>query len=278
MNPDAVTLVVGSSGFLGRVLVDVLRPSNRVVPTHHSTKVFSDSLPFDLFSGDLEPVFSRQHIDTVIFSAAVETEPTEQVTRAVRRLLGFCEAKRFVYLSSDGIFGGESGRYREDAEVAPRTLYGRNLHFCEALVRHTCQDHCIVRPSYLYGFSHGQLDPRLARTRAALAAGETVTLYSDMYKSPLGVQQVAEAVAWLSRSDFVGTVHVAGPRLSVYDFHTEAMRALGVDTVKLAATPMPVATSGTGLPRDTSLDTSWWQELTGTTPLSVTETLLGSRL
>ena len=70
-------------------LVDVLRPSNRVVPTHHSTKVFPDSLPLDLFSSDLEPVFSRQHIDTVIFSAAVETEPAEQVARAMRRLLEF---------------------------------------------------------------------------------------------------------------------------------------------------------------------------------------------
>lgn len=274
MNPDAVTLVVGSSGFLGRVLVDVLRPSQQVLPTHHSTKVFPDSLPLDLFSGDLEHVLAPYDPDTVIFSAAIETEPTEQVARAMHRLVDLCEAKRFVYLSSDGIFGGESGHYREDAQVAPRTLYGRNLQLCEELVRQACQDHCIVRPSYLYGFSHGQLDPRLARTRAALLAGETVTLYDDMYKSPLGVRQVAEAVTWLSRSDFVGTVHVAGPRLSVHDFHTEAMRALGVDTTKLVTAPM----LDNALPRDTSLDTSLWQHLTGVTSLSVHETLSGNRL
>lgn len=278
MNSGAVTLVVGSSGFLGRVLVHVLRPSQWVVPTHHTTKVFPESLQLDLFSSDLEPIFSHHQIGTVIFSAAVETEPTERVARAMRRLVELCKAKRLVYLSSDGIFGGESGHYREDAEVAPRTLYGRNLQLCEEIVLRACKDHCIVRPSYLYGFSHGQLDPRLARTRAALISGETVTLYSDMYKSPLGVQQVAEAVAWLSRSDFVGTVHVAGARLSVYDFHAEAMRALEVDTANLVAAPMPVNTSDNALPRDTSLDTSLWQDLTGTTPLSVTETLSGSRL
>lgn len=270
MNSGAVTLVVGSSGFLRRVLVDVLRPSQWVVPTHHTTKVFPESLPLDLFGSDLEPVFNHPQIGTVVFSAAIETEPTGQVARAMRRLVDLCGAKRFVYLSSDGIFGGEKGRYREAAEVAPRTLYGRNLHLCEEIVRQACKDHCIIRPSYLYGFSHGQLDLRLARTRAALLAGETVTLYDDMYKSPLGVRQVAEAVAWLSRSDFVGTVHVAGPRLSVHKFHTEAMCALGVDTAKLVAAPM----LDNALPRDTSL----WQDLTGATPLSVTETLSGSRL
>ncbi len=214
MNPDAVTLVVGSSGFLGRVLVSTLGP-RQVLPTHHHAKVFPDSLPFDFFSDDLESVLAPYELGTVIFSAAVETEPTERVARAMRRLVEFCGDERLVYVSSDGIFDGNTGRYREGDEVTPRTLYGRNLHLCEGLIRDSCRDHCIVRPSYLYGFSHGQLDPRLSHTPSALISGGTVTLYDDMYKSPLGVRQVAEAVARLSRSDFVGTVHVAGERMSV---------------------------------------------------------------
>lgn len=70
MNPDVVTRVVGSSGFLGRVLVEVLRPSQKVLPTHHSTQVFPDSLPFDFFSGDLETVLAPYEIGTVILSLA----------------------------------------------------------------------------------------------------------------------------------------------------------------------------------------------------------------
>lgn len=274
MSPDAVTLVIGSSGFLGRALVFAPHPQ-QVLPTHHHTKVFPNSLPFEFFSDGLESVLAPYELDTVIFSAAVEMEPTEHVVRAMRRLVESCGDKRLVYVSSDGIFDGERGRYREGDEVTPRTLYGRNLHLCERLVRDSCRDHCIVRPSYLYGFSHGQLDTRLARTRSALISGETVALYDEMYKSPLGVRQVAEAVTRLSRSDFVGTIHVAGERMSVYDFHSEAMRALGVDTANLVATPMP---EDKGMLGDTSDDTSLWQELTGVTPLSVSETLSESLL
>ena len=53
---------------------------------------------------------------------------------------------------------------------------------------------------------------------------------------------------------------------------------LEVDTAKLDAHAYACRyDQAPDLPRDTSLDTSWWQDLTGTTPLSVTETLSESR-
>ena len=174
-----------------------------------------------------------------------------------------------MYLSSDAVFSGEKGRYTERDSPNPITSYGRNLLHFETRIAETCEDYCVVRPSYIYGFSDG-LDARLARTRAALQKGEQFTSFSDMFKSPLGVKQVAEAVVDFSASDFTGVVHVAGERMSVFDFYYRAMKTLGVSADSLKREAMP---KDAGLTPDTSLATSLWQRLTGMTPLSIEETL-----
>ncbi len=270
MRSVQATLVIGSSGFLGRMLTDRLQQEQTVVPTHYESQIFPDSLPFDIFSSDLEPVFEQFGIGTVIVCAEFESEGAEAVEDAAQRLFSHCREKRVVYLSSDGIFSGEQGLYSESDLPQPTTHYGKNLAICEALVRASCPDYLVVRPSYIYGFSHGRLDPRLARTRSALEAGETVALFRDMYKSPLGVTQVAEAIASLSKGTLRGTLHVAGPRLSVFAFQQQAMRALGQDTRHLVGSSVP---EGSDILRDTSLDASRWRTSSGTRPLSVAETL-----
>jgi hypothetical protein len=61
-------------------------------------------------------------------------------------------------------------------------------------------------------------------------------------------------------------VHVAGARLSVFDFQREALTALGADVTLLRARPLPADSS---LARDTSLDCSHLTRLTRIVPLGV---------
>ena len=90
-----------------------------------------------------------------------------------------------------------------------------------------------------------------------------------MYKSPLEVGQLAQAVTDVATSEFAGTLHVAGRRMSVHDFYQQAMTALGVDTTNLVARALPPDPK---LLRDTSLGISKWTELSGTAPKSISET------
>jgi dTDP-4-dehydrorhamnose reductase len=264
-------LIIGGSGFLGRTLVPLFALQGHVHCTHCQHPFFPDSLPFDIYHDDIRPLLERTEISTIVFAALVEKDAPEIVRPAMERFVRGCRDCRFVYLSSDGIFDGERGQYTEGDEPTPCTRYGKNLLFCETLVKELCSDYCIIRPSYIYGFSAGRLDFRLSRTRERLEQGEHIEFFDDMYKSPLGVWQVAEAVADLSLSSYVGTLHVAGERLSLFELHRQAMRALNVDTTRLTPALMP---SEPGFLRDTSLDSSAWQTLAGTQPLSVHETLI----
>lgn len=174
-----------------------------------------------------------------------------------------------VYLSSDAIFDGTRGNYRESDVPSPITPYGKNLELLERTTRAICRGACIIRPSYLYGCSLETLDHRLFRTRQRLLSGETVYYAADMFKSPMGVSLAAEAITKIILRRHAGTVHISGTRTSLHTFYLDAMRALGVPTATLHADRLPADTL---IPRDTSLAAALMHRLTGVPVLSVRET------
>ena len=249
--------------------VGLLFAGQPLILTHHTNQKFASSIEYDFFTD--APDFLPDEPSTVIFTSAVETsEATERVREAMSRLLPFVQRHRFIYLSSDGIFSGRSGYYSEEDEPKPRTLYGRNLLTCESLIRQTLNNYSIIRPSYICGRVNGRLDNRLSAVKAKLLAGESIVGFRDVYKSPLGVKQLAQAVVDVATSQFTGVLHVAGERMSVYDFYQQAMTTLGMDTSNLLAEAAPLSPT---LLKDTSLNVSKWTELFGATPMSVRETL-----
>lgn len=266
-------LVIGASGFLGSEISRRLCQTTEVIATTYRTEIGTNGEYYDFFKSDLAPILKKHSIGTIIFAGAVETSAPENLIHdSMERVLETCRTTRFIYLSSDGIFSGETGNYLESDLPVPRNLYGRNLFTCEQLIKKLSHNYCIIRPSYIYGFSKGKLDSRLLNTYQSLSQSTEVKLFSDMFKSPLSVQQVAQGVIDLTLSDYIGVVHVAGKRMSIYDFHREAMLALGASVDALIPQEMP--TDGDFL-RDTSLDTSLWNKLTGTKASTIREGLVG---
>ena len=263
-------VVLGSSGFVGSYIARALADSNPIL-THHQNPRHPGSIEFDVFND--APDFLPEPPATIILASALEFEPEKQVEAAMRRLLPFFESYRLVYLSSDGIFDGAKGHYSESDVPQPKTLYGRNLLTCETLIRDNLDDYVIVRPSYVYGEAD-RLDKRLDRVKTALESGEELYFFEDMYKSPLGAEDLARAITELAKSPHTGTFHVAGERMSVYDFYRRAVTALGMDASKLLARATPDEPE---FLRDTSLNSSKVWELLGWRPRSIEETLSQSR-
>lgn len=270
-------LLLGSSGYLGRTLTTLmLEQPVTLFPTYRTTTLFPQALRYDFWRDDLADFVREQKIDAVIMAANMAYEAVDPLfdgklyRRRVNQLVQACMHCRFIYISSDGIFDGRQGAYTESDPPHPTTPYGQNLHFFEARVREFCENYCIIRPSYLYGYSLGELDRRLRRVREGLLQGEHFEYFDDMLKSPLDVNQAAQAIVQLALSNFVGIVHVAGKPMSVYHFYQAAMQALGVPVEHLHPISMPPETY---LPRDTTLRTRLMKGLTGIEPLEIAEAL-----
>ncbi len=266
-----ISAIIGT-GFLGEQIYKDISPiCDEIILTHHKNKKYPNSKEFDFFSGDIREVFKDKKVDTVFLSAKIEFEKDEKkLEDATTRFLKSCKGSRIIYISSDGIFDGKSGSYKESDIPNPVTVYGKNLDICEKLVKKYSNNYCIIRPSYMYGFVNSYLDSRFRKIKKDVFENKKIVRFTDMYKSPLSYKQASEAIVNLALSNYIGVAHVSGERKSVYDFTKEGMEAMGMSTKNLVGESMPKEKPIDFLP-DTSLDNSLMQKLTGIVPLSVKE-------
>ena len=131
---------------------------------------------------------------------------------------------RLVHLSSDIVFDGTRGRYREDDPVSPVHAYGRSKAEAERLVAELHPEAAIVRTSLIYGGAEAGPQERLAR--------EARRFFVDEIRSPVQVEDLARALLELAELDYAGPLHAGGADdISRYDFAV----LLGADPKRIEA-------------------------------------------
>lgn len=142
----------------------------------------------------------RQHGDEMEINA----RGSEVVARAA-------VARRLVHLSSDIVFRGDRGRYREEDDPDPVNAYGRSKAEAERRVAAAHPDATIVRTSLMYGGPEPGPQERLAR--------ENNRFFVDELRSPVHVGDMAEALLDLVEREWPGRLHMGGADdVSRYDF------------------------------------------------------------
>ncbi|HUZ10072.1 MAG TPA: SDR family oxidoreductase [Acidimicrobiales bacterium] len=136
-----------------------------------------------------------------------------------------------VYLSTDYVFDGTAGPYRETDTPRPVNEYGRTKLAGEAAVR-SRRSHLVVRTTVVYGWE--SLRPpvgSLSRLAAAGAAGVPFDAPADEVGNPTFSPDLADAVVHLAAARRTGVFHVCGPdRVSRLEFSRAVLGALGHDT------------------------------------------------
>jgi dTDP-4-dehydrorhamnose reductase len=118
---------------------------------------------------------------------------------------------RLVHLSSDVVFDGRRGRYREEDVPAPVNAYGRSKAEAERLVAELHGEVTIVRTSLIYGGAEPGPQERLA------AAG--TQFFVDEIRSPVQVGDLAEALLEVVALEHPGPLHLGGADdISRFDF------------------------------------------------------------
>jgi dTDP-4-dehydrorhamnose reductase len=118
---------------------------------------------------------------------------------------------RLVHMSTDVVFDGRRGRYREEDAPAPVNDYGRSKAEAERLVAAAHPEALVPRTSLLYGGREPGPQERLAQ-----AGG---TFFVDELRSPAVVGDLADALLELLPLDVSGPLHLGGADdVSRYDF------------------------------------------------------------
>jgi dTDP-4-dehydrorhamnose reductase len=266
-------LVTGASGQLGSYLAhELLRAgkSELILWSRGTTGSRSglEIRPVDLADGSaLTSALEEADPDLVIHAAAIST--ADQVRTApergwavnvegTRRLAAWCgdRGRRLIFTSTDLVFDGARGWYREDDETGPVLAYGRTKAAAEPLVLQI-PGGLVARISLLYGPSRAGRASFFDRALASLRAGAPQVFFEDEFRTPLDYATAARTLIRLAENQAGGMVHVAGrERVSRYELMQRAARALGLDPDLVRANRRQDARLAEPRPADVSLETS----------------------
>ncbi|HSP73465.1 MAG TPA: sugar nucleotide-binding protein [Gaiellaceae bacterium] len=208
-------LVTGGAGFLGSELVRRAPAAGwEVRATFHNRRPELDAEWVRVDVRDREAVARAvEDVDCVVHTAFVQHGPEAWSTTAegagvvARAAVG----TRLLQLSSDVVFDGVRGHYREEDEPRPVHDYGRAKVEAERLVAAAHPQALIARTSLLYGGPEPGPQERLA------AAGGT--FFVDEIRSPVQVGDLADALLELAELETAGILHLGGADdVSRYDF------------------------------------------------------------
>jgi len=265
-------LVTGASGFLGGWLMTMAVPSWEVHAVYRKAKYDAHGVHWHRVDLAEEERARRIVLDVqpkVVVHAAAEAnldwceEHREEAyaanVLATRGIARACDelGARLLYVSTDMVFDGCKGDYRESDPVNPVSWYGRTKVEAEEVVRSLTRDHVVVRTALMFG------DPILGGTSFSVwleervRTGDAVPLFVDQFRTPLLVQNAARAILELAEREFRGVLHVAGSdKVDRHTFGRLLAEGLALDSSKLRPAKLDSIQFKAPRPRDLSLNIS----------------------
>jgi dTDP-4-dehydrorhamnose reductase len=160
---------------------------------------------------------------------------TEQVARACRSL-----GARLAAVSTDYVFDGERGPYREEDVPNPRGTYARTKRCGEEAALLLAPGSAVARVAVVYSGRPGAKSTFATQVVEKLSRGEPVKAFADQLVSPtLAANGAAMCLELLLETGYQGVLHTSGATvLDRVDFAQRVARRFG-----LAGEIVPVMTA-----------------------------------
>lgn len=238
-------LILGGDGMLGHQLLrqwrerhDVRVTLRRDPQAYAGERLFAEGKTYygvDAFRiEDLIGVFSDFRPEAVVNavgivkqqSAAKESIPSIEINALLpHRLAELCKATgaRFVHMSTDCVFAGRKGNYREDDPSDAEDLYGKSKYLGEVH-----EDHCLTLRTSIIGT---ELYRRKSLLEWFLAQKGPVKGYQKATFSGLTTIEMSRVIERLlvRHPQASGLYHVSSAPIDKFDLLTKVKKALALD-------------------------------------------------
>lgn len=241
MHKKKRVLITGNSGFLGRNVVKKLQNKDDFVVfgvdvknyqgKNFYTKDVSDYQSFENAILTIKP-------DVIIHLAALksldecENNPekanknnylsTKNICNLIKKYKLKCH---LIFISSDYVFDGERGDYKENDLCNPNTVYGENKYKSEIYIKDQLDEYTICRTSSVFGEDSSFI-------KFISDNGEKknpIEIYIDAMVSPTYIDYFVNSIDVIIRNKLLNIIHIAGKEsISRYDFATKINKILGL--------------------------------------------------
>jgi len=213
-------LLLGASGFLGPHLS--ARLGERALATYH-THPLPGAVPFDARSSLLESLGADFCAGVIMLGItnidACARDPARSAATNVAAIIRVIDELRAlgalpVFVSSDAVFDGSRGGWRETDDAQPILTYGLQKRTVERYLESSGEPALAVRLPKLIA---PEPDARcmVSQWVGALGSDQAIRCATDQFFTPAGAADAAQAIAGLIDAGARGLFHVGGPeRLS----------------------------------------------------------------
>jgi len=247
-------LVTGSNGLLGQKLTDIYATKQDVKLTatgrgenRHPLKSGYTYEVMDITNREqVFEVIGKHKPDCIIHGAAMtnvdacELDPEACQLQNVKSTQNLVDAIadidcHFVFVSTDFIFDGTSGPYKEDDEPNPLSIYGQSKLDGERYVQSNCKRWAIARTVLVYGLvaemSRGNI---VLWARESLANKKVINVVDDQFRSPTLAEDLAAGCILIENQEAEGIFNISGKdQMSIYELVQRVANYFGLsmDTV-----------------------------------------------
>lgn len=237
-------LVIGGSGLVGGKVSAIASRAFKVVGTHrgvipkipgvrfvelHKERVEDGiALLRDLKPAAVVDTAAMHNVDRCEEERDLAWQVNAGATGALARVAQDIGA-RYLFVSTDFVFDGTKGRYREEDVPRPVNHYGATKLAGERAVLAAGPDHLVVRPSVVFGWDDTRLN-FATWVLASLREGKAINVATDWIGSPTFADSLAAAILRLLATPDGGVYHLAGAdALSRYELAVRLAGAFELD-------------------------------------------------
>ena len=223
-------LVTGSNGLLGQKLVKQLKGHSEfeLIATSRGKNRVSNASGYVYESMnitdplDVERVFSHYKPEVVINTAAMTNVDACESDReqcwllnvtAVDYLIKESEKynAHFIHLSTDFVFDGKDGPYKESDTPNPLSYYGESKLAAEKLVAKSQLKWAIARTIIVYGVVEDMSRSNIVLwAKEALEKKQKLTIVNDQFRSPTLAEDLATGCIQIAEKQATGIFHLSG--------------------------------------------------------------------
>jgi len=223
-------LTTGGNGLLGQKLTEKILAEGRVklVATSKGINRYPVKAGYEYAEMDIlnpqqvKDVIDKYQPDAIIHTAAMTNVDTAEANKelchqlnvdAVQTLLSLCEERniQLIHLSTDFVFDGADGLYKEEDAVNPVSYYGKSKVLAEEILKNSNANWAILRTILVYGITNDMSRSNIVLwAKGALEKGLPINVVNDQWRMPTLAEDLAEACLLAVEKNAQGIYHVSG--------------------------------------------------------------------
>ncbi|WP_421940954.1 SDR family oxidoreductase [Pedobacter sp.] len=223
-------LVTGSNGLLGQKITEKVLAggSIKLIATSKGANRYPviqgyEYAEMDILNPDqVREVVEKYKPDAIVHTAAMTNVDTCEAQKelayalnvdAVQALISLCGEKniQLIHLSTDFVFDGADGPYKEEDAVNPVSYYGETKVLAEELLKASKIKWAVIRTILVYGITSDMSRSNIVLwAKGALEKGSPINVVNDQWRMPTLAEDLAEACLLAVEKEAQGIYHISG--------------------------------------------------------------------